>query len=140
MPVLIPGEFEAHPEAVADWASGYYTHGDTVDTLVRRTFDHSPSPTVRRMTEEQRIQTVYPPPASLNGSDQLLVMEGHRVGLFGKLWEAASAVSNAAKDEWKALEVRVLWCDRSIWETTHAAWCIEAQVADARAQIGRAHV
>ena len=89
------------------------------------------------MGVDARERTVYRPPGSLGGSDQLLVAGGYRVGLFGKLWEAAVAPSRAGEDRWEDLEIRVLWCDRSIWDSVHAGWWVEAQVARARAE-GRA--
>ena len=33
----------------------------------------------------------------------------------------------------RGVEVRVVWCDRSTWETTHAAWGVRAAVAAGRA-------
>ena len=71
---------------------------------------------------------------SLGGSDQLLTFAGHRARMFGKLWEDAVMLSENACKLWRDVEVRLVWCDRSVWEVVHAAWWVEAQVAEARAK------
>ena len=133
-PILSPGQFEENPEAVSDWVGGYFSHGDNVDALARSAHDHEPAPTLRTMNAEERTRTVYPPPGTLGGSDQLLTFAGHRARMFAKLWEDAVTLPENACKLRKEVEVRLVWCDRSVWEVVHAAWWVEAQVAEARAK------
>ena len=131
-PMIHPEQFD--PVTGLDWVGGYFSHGDTVDTLVRRTHDTDPLPTTRRMTQEEMTKTVDFQPGAPGGSDQLFVAAGYRTGLFGKLWEDAFPLPEQRQEAWQNIEVRFVWCDRSIWEATHAAWWVQAQVAEARAK------
>ncbi|RDX48063.1 hypothetical protein OH76DRAFT_696785 [Lentinus brumalis] len=120
-----------------DWVSGYYTHGSTLETLALRTPARDRLPTIERMTIGQRTSCLYFPPGEEGGSDQLLMIGGHRAGVFGDLWQAALALApigngNGNRNDLRDVEVRVMWCDRSVWETTHAAWCVAAELEDAR--------
>ena len=133
-PILRPGQLEENPEAVSERLGGYFSHGDTLDTLARGAPDREPAPTLRTMTAEERARTVYQAPGYVDGSDQLLIMAGHRARMFAKLWEDAVALPEDACKLQKEVEVRWVWCDRSIWKAIHAAWWVEAQVAEARAK------
>ncbi|KAI0712946.1 hypothetical protein C8T65DRAFT_646206 [Cerioporus squamosus] len=118
-PFLDPGTGIDVADEPHDWLSGYYTHGSTVDTLAFRTPARDRPPTIERMTIAERANCLY------------------RAGVFRDLWQAAlelAAVGDGRLrgNDLRDVEVRVMWCDRSVWETTHAAWCVAAELEDAR--------
>ncbi|RPD78506.1 hypothetical protein L226DRAFT_457815 [Lentinus tigrinus ALCF2SS1-7] len=119
-----------------DWVSGYFTHGDTLETLSMHTPARDQPPTMARMTTAELARCLHRAPGDEGGSDELLVVGGHRTGAFGDLWQAALELAGPRavgdRNDLREVEVRVVWCDRSTWETTHAAWCVAAELEGAR--------
>ena len=121
-----------------DWISGYFTHGDTVDTLSMHTPAADRPATSDRMTTAELANSLYRTPGEEGGSDELLMIGGYRTGAFRDLWKAALELApTGGGNDLRDVEVRVVWCDRSVWETTHAAWMVAAELRDAREK-GRA--
>lgn len=121
--------------AFAYWVSGYYSHGDTSDKLERRTPLSDPPPTITTMTPEERANVIP------SECDSLLLQAGLRSGLFGQLRESAlflsppkngSELEERERDEWRAVEVRHVWCDQSVWELPYAAWALRAELDEAK--------
>ena len=119
-----------------EWVSGYFDHGDTVSALERRRPMEDPVPSLRNVAPEDLQKMIFPAPGLAGGTDQMLVIGGHSSGFFGELWkqafEISSTESESGKDEWRDLEFRLVWCDRSVWECVHGAWGVQAEVAEAR--------
>ena len=121
-----------------DWISGYFTHGDTVDTLSMYTPAEDRPATSDRMTTAELAHSLYRTPGEEGGSDELLMIGGYRTGAFRDLWKAALELApTGGGNDLRDVEVRVVWCDRSVWETTHAAWTVAAELEGAREK-GRA--
>ncbi|KAI0365121.1 alpha/beta-hydrolase [Pilatotrama ljubarskyi] len=119
------------PERVARfnvWVTGYYAHGDVwakgADALEYRNALSDPSPTITRMTPEDLAETTYGPPQEEGGSEGLIILAcvGHGTG--ARLKEDAfyprEPVEGASN--WSHVEVRQVWCDRSVWEMP---WCVK---------------
>ncbi|KAI0744998.1 hypothetical protein C8Q76DRAFT_605350 [Earliella scabrosa] len=135
-PVLDPANDVASP-VVSDWISGFYSHGTTIDTLVERTPVDDPPPTVRTMGLDDIRNCVYIPSDATGNSDKRLLLGGHFAGVFADLWNDAIAIAPEPSHARKALrdvEVRVVWCERSIWETVLAGWNIKTEMEDARSK------
>ena len=131
------------------WLSEYFAHGDTVDTLERRTPCRTPAPTLSRMTPAEVRATVCDAQAAPDGSDRLLLHWGVRTGLFAALRKRAlfppapgggqgqgrgrGQGQGAAPPAWPALEVRVVWGDQSVWEVLYATHALRAELAEAAA-------
>lgn len=90
----------------------------------------SPAPTLSTLTADEVASALFPSPGDPGGSDSFLVAGGIRCGVFATLREAALAVP--ADEGWRAVEVRHLWCDRSVWEATWTAWNLRWRLAEAR--------
>ena len=133
-PILDPANDVASP-VVSDWISGFWSHGTTIDTLVQRTPVDDPPPTVRTMGLDDIRNCVYIPSDATGNSDKRLLLGGHFAGVFADLWNDAFAISPEPSHARKALrdvEVRVVWCERSVWEMVLAGWNIKTEMEDAR--------
>ncbi|KAI0710914.1 hypothetical protein C8Q76DRAFT_798424 [Earliella scabrosa] len=137
-PTIAP---EEATRAFAVWVSGYYDHGDlqSMDSLERRTHLESPPPTVSTLSEEERANSFCPGPGSPGGSDSLLLVGGVRSRLFNVLRERALRLDGTGEqtdegeegkttDVWAGVEVRCVWCDRSVWEMPWCAWNLRAEL------------
>ncbi|KAI0700839.1 hypothetical protein C8T65DRAFT_789832 [Cerioporus squamosus] len=100
------------------WVTGYFSHGDSLDTLERRKPLDDPLPTIENLTAEDLATCVYPPPGELGGSDSKLLLSAIRYGLFAILRNQALYLgqSREAGDEWSDTELRFIWCEQSVWE------------------------
>ncbi|KAI0702380.1 alpha/beta-hydrolase [Cerioporus squamosus] len=119
--------------AFANWVSGYYAHGATSDTLERRTPLASPPPTLSTLTDADRAAALYPAPGDPGGSDALLLVGGIQSGAFAALFERAIALPTSqaeseVTDGWADVEVRNVWCDRSVWEMPWSVWHLRAKL------------
>ncbi|EIM81569.1 uncharacterized protein STEHIDRAFT_114985 [Stereum hirsutum FP-91666 SS1] len=105
---------------------------------------------------------VYPGPALDGGSDFLLFEAGQRLGTFDEMrrkalfgpgrdvLQSSSAVTGmsetgrSAGDWWKSVEVRVIWCDRSIWPVLWGIQALHRELEDAKAahkvRVGRVNI
>ncbi|OSC98842.1 hypothetical protein PYCCODRAFT_1438830 [Trametes coccinea BRFM310] len=118
----------------AEWVSGYYKHGDTPDDLEYRVPLREPSPTLLRLTSEERAGALCDDPGSPGGSDDLLLKSGLSVGLFDRLRRTAfylpgdSPRFRDSTETWKDLQVRYIWCDQSVWDMPWGTWALRAEL------------
>ncbi|KAI0365120.1 alpha/beta-hydrolase [Pilatotrama ljubarskyi] len=110
------------------WITGYYAHGDVFaqgasalefcDALT------DPAPTATRMTPEDLAETTYAPVQGPGGSEGLIARACVTHGTYARQKEGAfyprEPVDGASN--WGDVEVRHLWCDRSVWEMP---WCVK---------------
>lgn len=128
-PSVAPGE---HGKVFAKWVSGYYAHGDTLETLAQRDALSEPRPSVENMSPEELMQNVYGEAARPDGMDILLAYCCSRQGTFDRLHEAALFPSQATANEreWGEIELRFVWCDHSIWLIVWGARAFKAEMVD----------
>ncbi|KAM5540104.1 hypothetical protein V8D89_006244 [Ganoderma adspersum] len=129
----------------SNWVSGYFAH--RTDTLALasasaeeklraaatfevRTNLAAPPPTLSTLSPDEVASALFPTPGDPGGSDSLLVAGGIASGVFVTLREAALAVPT--DEGWRAVEVRHVWCDRSVWETTWTTWNLRWRFAEAK--------
>lgn len=128
-PSVAPGE---HGKVFLRWVSGYYAHGDTLETLVQRDALSEPLPSIENMSPEDLIQNVYEEGAQPDHMDLLLARSGNRQGTFERLRAAALFPSQdtASDREWGEIEFRFVWCDRAVWLLVWSAWEFKAEIAE----------
>ena len=112
--------------------------------LERRTALETPPPTLFTLTDAERAAALSPGPGDPGGSDSLLLVGGIRSGLFGALREGALVLpgklvgkegggeGRQRTDAWPAVEVRYVWCDRSVWEMPWGVWNMRARVEEGK--------
>lgn len=127
-PSLAPGE---HGKVFFRWVSGYYAHGDTLETLAQRDALSDPRPSIENMSPDDLIQNIYEEGAQPDHMDSILARSCSKQGTFERLREAALFPSQAtASDrEWGEIEFRFTWCDRAVWLLVWSAWAFKADVA-----------
>ena len=124
------------------WVTGYFSHGDTLDTLEKRTVLLDPPPTITKLTSEDVIAMTHPPPGKPDGSDSILLRSGIRLGVFADNRRAALLLGDEVSREqpipgarsWRDVELRYVTCGQSIWETTYGLWLLRAEIAEAHAK------
>lgn len=125
--------------------SGYYAHGDSASELEHRIALAEPTPTILTMSPEDIQAKLHAPPAIPGGSDDLLVVTGIRHGLYDTMRRAtllfadpgdteaeAGKEEDAVRSDWKGIELRYIWCDRSVWEVPWGTWALQAELEEAR--------
>ncbi|KAI9449327.1 alpha/beta-hydrolase [Lactarius psammicola] len=117
-----------HVKAFLRWVSGYYAHGDTLETLAPYDALLEPHPSIENMSPEDLMQNVYEEAAQPDGMDMLLMYSCIKQGTPDRLHEAALFPSQAT--EWGEVEFRFVWCDRTIWVVVWGAWAFEAEMTE----------
>lgn len=127
---------EASVARAHEWLAAYYTHGDPIepDTLMLRDTPDQPS-TLANMSPEERAESTYEAPGLIGdgpgvGSDLALGKVLANYGLGKRLRE--SALYLAKDDYWRDVELRIVWCDRSIWAMPWAARSVAAELEEAK--------
>ena len=135
-PSIPPENVTAH---FALYVSGYYSHGNSPEEYETRKDQHasSPPPTVTILTDEEREYTLHPLPGDpRGGSDQLLMSGAVQSGAFGAIRKNALRLPPASVptsgDAWKDVEVRHLWCDRSVWLCQWAVFNMQRELKEER--------
>lgn len=111
-------------------------HGDTVETLERRHALQTPPSTIAAMTKEDFEATVHVPPGVPGGSDWTLLHGCAALGVYGILRKGAlflpeeGGEKDTSGEEWRDVEVRYVWGDRSVWEVPYAVQLLRQEVAD----------
>ncbi|KAH8984292.1 alpha/beta-hydrolase [Lactarius hatsudake] len=113
------------------WITGYYAHGDTLETLSLRDALDEPSPTILRMSPEDLASVVHEPPTSLDGPDTVVLDSGLDHGALSRLREVALFAPQNAEIAWPNVEFRYVWCDRSVWVMPWGAWLFSAEIEQA---------
>jgi len=127
-PTLAPGE---HGKVFLRWVSGYYAHGDTLETLAQRDTLPDPRPSIENMSPDDLVQNLYAEAAQPDHMDLILLQSSYKHGTWERIRVAALFPSQAtASDrEWGEIEFRFIWCDRSAWLFIWGAWEFKADVA-----------
>ncbi|KAI0325769.1 alpha/beta-hydrolase [Cubamyces sp. BRFM 1775] len=121
------------------WLSGYFSHGNTLETLEQKNPLEDPRPTLSTLSVDQIASIVHLPPGDMpDGSDFMLLVASLKSGLFGHLKEGAlylpsqDAARNASA--WPSAEVRIVRGECSLWEVQHGLWSLEKDIAEAKAK------
>ena len=129
-PSLTPGE---GVKLFPSWVSGYYQHGESASSLEHRVSSQDIIPTIERLSAEDVASALYPPPANPGGSDAIFMDSGIKYGLFFLLRKLAlfpKEPVNEHEEDWNKIELRYLWCDRSVWEMPLGAWALQAEISN----------
>ncbi|KAJ2977075.1 hypothetical protein NUW54_g11466 [Trametes sanguinea] len=126
---------EERERAFTNWVSGYYVHGDTPDTLERKTPLLDPPPTLSTLTPEEISRTLSLGPGAPGGSDAHLLHFGIKLGLYeplrkGALYQPPQDLESG--DALRNVEVRYVSCERSVWEMPWGTMYLEKELEDAR--------
>ncbi|KAI0831903.1 Alpha/Beta hydrolase protein [Trametes gibbosa] len=120
------------------WITSYFAHGDAPDALERRRGLQTPPPTIQSMSTEDFEATVHVPPGVPGGADWTLLLGCITLGAYAPLREGAlylpadaEGKKTLAGDEWRDVEVRYVWGDRSVWEVPYAAQLLRKEAGDA---------
>ncbi|KAI0648547.1 Alpha/Beta hydrolase protein [Trametes meyenii] len=127
-------------ERFSVWVTGHYAHGDVftrgASALEFRTALADPPPTLTRISPDDIVELTHVPPQEAGGSDALLaeVCLAHQP--YGALKDAAFYLRSGGPVEgasdWAGVEVRHVWCDRSIWEMPWGVKFIVEELEEAR--------
>ncbi|KAI0368660.1 alpha/beta-hydrolase [Pilatotrama ljubarskyi] len=131
---LLPKDREP---AYTKGVSGYYVHGDTLDTLERKAFLPDPRPTLYTLTLEDIGRTMCLSSGGPGGSEEVLLHTGIGVGLFRAQRDYVIYIADSVThvgDAWRDVEVRYVWCERSICEVVWGAKMLRKEVGAARVQ------
>ncbi|KAH9890434.1 Alpha/Beta hydrolase protein [Cubamyces lactineus] len=120
------------------YITGYYAHGDVwadgPSALEFRTPLADPSPTGSRMTPEELAETTSAEPQVPGGSEgllaQMMVAHGVIVAAREGAFYPKPAVEGASN--WENVEVRHLWCDRSVWEMPWGTKRLTEEIEEAK--------
>ncbi|KAB5581268.1 hypothetical protein GE09DRAFT_1256634 [Coniochaeta sp. 2T2.1] len=122
--------------AFARWVSGYFTHGDTEESLSLRTPDTDRTPTIQTMTDDEVAVFFSPGPAGPGGSDSALLMQGLTSGVNARNFERTvfhdAEANKLSQLQWSAIPLRYLWCDRSDYEMPWCKWRLEEYLEKGR--------
>ena len=122
--------------AFHEWISAYWDHGKVpslATSMARKGLDE-PSSTLDRMSVEERELFVSLGPGKLDtGSDTHTMMLCGVHGLYGMLKDVSFYLDSDAEAPggWDDVEVRVVWCDHSIWSSAWASEAIKAELDEA---------
>ncbi len=144
--VSLPEEQRA--AAFDAWISGYYAHGGTLDSLGETPLADPPS-TISTLSGEEKAAMTYPRP-DVTDFDLRTMDVGNRTGLIASLREGSLYLQGKGRlggevacangvlgtgngpDGWRDLEVRVVWCEKSVMEVAYGMMLLEWELADAR--------
>ena len=122
--------------AFSKWVSGYYTHGDSPELLERRTPATDIRPTIMDISPEELQIMFHPGPTSPGGSDLGLLNGGIITGLNRVMWRRSLYLSGddteGTGDELADVELRYLWCDRSVYEMPWGTWALRKELEEAK--------
>ena len=90
------------------------------------------------MSEEDIRTSLHTAPAVPGGSDAILLGAGIQHGLYASLRKGAFYLQPASSsmevpgNDWRDVELRYVWCDRSVWEMPWGTWALQAELKDAK--------
>lgn len=134
-PLLAPSE---RPKKFLTWVSGYYEHGDSIPSLEQRNALASPRPTILNMSQDDIESGMDIKPTLPGGSDNVMLDQGIKHGLFAILREEAVYVNKTPRHsgEWSDIGLNYLWCDNSPWEMPYGALTFQEEIDEAK-KLGR---
>ncbi|EIM81547.1 uncharacterized protein STEHIDRAFT_161731 [Stereum hirsutum FP-91666 SS1] len=149
MPIEDP-TFTGASEEVVAWITGYYDHSlppsypSTPLTDPKLELSHtplaSPPPTITAIPPEELQTVFYAPPAMPDGSDMMLYTAGQQLGLFEDMRRKAIYVTSSEDvtvegKKWReSVDVRVIWCDRTVWGMPWGIPKLYREIEDAKAR------
>ncbi|PIL33254.1 hypothetical protein GSI_04704 [Ganoderma sinense ZZ0214-1] len=134
--------FAERTEALHQWLTRYYQHGEPTaeETLAVRDGLKEPSSTLDRISKDDLAESVYDGPGDLlSGSDTLTVKMCFAHRLYAPLKDSALYLppaqgdSENGADSWRNVEVRLMWCDQSIWPMVWGPPLLHKELKEARA-------
>ena len=132
--------FAERTEALHQWLTRYYHHGEPIaaDTLDFREGLKEPSSTLDRMSEDELAESVHGEPGDLlAGSDTLTVRMCYVHDLYAPLKDGALylpiAQDENGTDCWRDVEIRLMWCDQSLWSMVWGQLLFAEELKEARA-------
>ncbi|KAI0328020.1 hypothetical protein GY45DRAFT_1372693 [Cubamyces sp. BRFM 1775] len=122
--------------AFDQWVTSYFQHGDVMtegaEALESRVSPHAqPASTLSRLTPEEVAELTYPPAAVPTSSDFLSMIAGLVHGTYATSKERAFYPLEGVQDL-RNVELRIVWCDHSFWETPWSAYLLSKELAQAR--------
>ncbi|KAI9057901.1 hypothetical protein FKP32DRAFT_1597861 [Trametes sanguinea] len=119
------------------WLSSHFTHGDIwadgPGALAMRTADPEPPSLFTTFTADDLAELTYTPPAAPTGSDRQWMMAGVTHGTWGKLKdEALFPDDDGSPIPWPEVKVRMLWGDKSFWESPWGVYLLSHELEEAK--------
>lgn len=149
MPIEDP-TFTGASEEVVAWITGYYDHSlppsypSTPLTDPKLELSNTrlaiPPPTITAIPPEELQTVFYAPPAMPDGSDMMLYTAGQQLGLFEDMRRKAIYVTSPEDvtvegKKWRAsVDVRVIWCDHTVWGMPWGIPKLYREIEDAKAR------
>ena len=126
------------------WIASYWAHGEVPGLKTRKAevgLSH-PQPTLDTMSPEDLAAFIYPQPGKFDGGSDTLTMILCGVhGVYAQLKDGAFYLDHdlevgggrypRAERGWDDIEVRVAWCDHSIWQCAWASRTVAAELDEA---------
>ncbi|KAI0628893.1 hypothetical protein C8Q77DRAFT_1067169 [Trametes polyzona] len=106
--------------------ANYFTHGDLWTVRPSALELHGPKPGGERADLNTRAC-----PARVGGSDNLMVRACATHNVWGSLKDSVLySPMGSGKEEWGAVEVRLVWCNRSIWEIIWGTYLLDEELTE----------
>ena len=123
--------FAERVHAFEDWVTSYYEHTYpvTAEGLARTGGSPLTDPPATNKDEESQNA----PPGELHAAD-FAIVKAMRLSVYAALKSGAfyPAEGVAGETDWDGPEVRILWCDRSIWEPVWGAHVLREELEQSR--------
>ena len=118
------------------WVTSYFEHGDVMVKGAEALQSHvsrdvQPTSTLSRLTPEEIAELTYPPATFPTSSDFLSMIAGVMHGTYAATKEHAFYPPEGVEDL-RSVCLRIVWCDRSFWETPWSAYLLSKELAQAR--------
>jgi hypothetical protein len=119
------------------WVSAYYAHGEDLTKLEYEALEH-PAPTIPSMDHSDVRRCMEISPVLPGGSDERFIRLGVQLGVFAQLKDAVIYLDKGREQDsqvvnrWDDVEIKYVWCDRSVWEMTWGALCLQADLDDSK--------
>ncbi|KAI1786412.1 hypothetical protein LXA43DRAFT_898006 [Ganoderma leucocontextum] len=126
---------EERLEKFGVWVSSYFTHGDLFASGLKALEDRNAvenlPPTVTTMSAEDMAESTSAAGAP-GGSEDLLAKACFAHGVYESLRKQAFFLRDvpAGGDDWRSIELRYVWSDRSIWEMPLLAWTLPKELEE----------
>ncbi len=131
--------FAERRDAFHRWVTQYFQHGEPIaaETLALRDGLKEPSSTLDRVSEDELAECLHGEPGDLlSGSDTLTVKLCMVHGVFTSLKDGTfylpPAQDEDGTDGWRDVEVRLMWCDQSIWTMVWGPPGVSKELKEAR--------
>ncbi|KAI1789105.1 hypothetical protein LXA43DRAFT_1155890 [Ganoderma leucocontextum] len=116
--VSLPEEQRA--AALDAWIGGYYAHGSTLDSLDEIPLVDPPSTISTLTLKRGRLRPTH---ARITWLDSNTSPDGDRVDVLGE---------PGTRNGWRDVEMRVVWCEKSVMEVAYGMMLLGLELEDAR--------